>query len=279
MQGTKSMCMHVHNNGFMAWDCKLARSCRGGRTAVGGAQPGLPDQDPNRCCNRQNSPPIRFSNHRYPLPQPLWKSFSCLSAQDHDCTPHRGLTQRPEGQRMGLSAGADAWHFTGSMAHGPRRGATSGRATSSEESSCQALHQPRLQCAGECGAGPRGTPSGSCGRTCPAGRGWCPLLAPPSLAPHGRSAPRWRCCARRARREAPARGAMRRAGVRRASQGQGSNSTGPHCPDERGPRVACTGGGGGDWCQVKLAVVNLAVVNLAEAPGFRVVNLADTPRK
>ena len=38
-------------------------------------------------------------------------------------------------------------------------------------------------------------------------------------------------------------------------------------------------GGGGDWCLVKLAVVNLAVGNLAEAPGFRAVNLADTPRK
>ena len=41
----------------------------------------------------------------------------------------------------------------------------------------------------------------------------------------------------------------------------------------------CKGGGGGDWRQVKLAVVNLAVGNLAEAPGFRAVNLADTPRK
>ena len=40
-----------------------------------------------------------------------------------------------------------------------------------------------------------------------------------------------------------------------------------------------TGGGGGIWCLVNLAVVNLAVGNLAEAPGFRVVNLADTPRK
>ena len=37
--------------------------------------------------------------------------------------------------------------------------------------------------------------------------------------------------------------------------------------------------GGGDWCHVKLAVVNLAVGNLAEAPGFRVVNLADTARR
>ena len=31
--------------------------------------------------------------------------------------------------------------------------------------------------------------------------------------------------------------------------------------------------------QVKLAVVNLAVGNLAEAPGFHVVNLADTARR
>ena len=35
------------------------------------------------------------------------------------------------------------------------------------------------------------------------------------------------------------------------------------------------GGGGGDWCHVKLAVVNLAVGNLAEAPGFRVVNFPE----
>ena len=31
---------------------------------------------------------------------------------------------------------------------------------------------------------------------------------------------------------------------------------------------------GGDWWQVKLAVVNLAVENLAEAPGIHVANLA-----
>ena len=41
----------------------------------------------------------------------------------------------------------------------------------------------------------------------------------------------------------------------------------------------CTRGEGGDWCHVKLAVGNLAVGNLAESPGFGVVNLTDTVRK
>ena len=41
------------------------------------------------------------------------------------------------------------------------------------------------------------------------------------------------------------------------------------CPRHSSTRRDGTGGGGGDWCQIKLAVVNLA-----EAPGFRVVNLA-----
>ena len=48
---------------------------------------------------------------------------------------------------------------------------------------------------------------------------------------------------------------------------------------QRGHSVSYYRGGGGIGCQVRLAVVNLAVGNLAEAPGFRVVNLADTPRK
>ena len=38
-------------------------------------------------------------------------------------------------------------------------------------------------------------------------------------------------------------------------------------------------GKGGIWCLINLAVVNLAVGNLVEAPGFSVINLADTPRK
>ena len=38
------------------------------------------------------------------------------------------------------------------------------------------------------------------------------------------------------------------------------------------------GGGGGISRQVKFAVVNFAVGNFAEAPGFCVVNFADTPR-
>ena len=38
-------------------------------------------------------------------------------------------------------------------------------------------------------------------------------------------------------------------------------------------------GGGRIRCPVNFAVVNLAVGNLAEAPGLSVVNLADTPRK
>ena len=51
--------------------------------------PGLTDQEPNRCCNRQHLPPNRFSDHRYPPPQPPLKPFSRLSAQDRGCTPQQ----------------------------------------------------------------------------------------------------------------------------------------------------------------------------------------------